>query len=192
MLKIIIICLISYLLGSLNFALIISKYFFKIDLTKYGSGNLGATNTSRVLGKKIAFIVLILDLTKVFLAFYLAYLIDSQVYYLSGLCAAIGHCYPIFNKFNGGKAVATLLAFIIASAMINQDIYLILISFITFIFVLKMSKIVALASITAASLTLIYVISTYPKNYALTFSLIVALLIYRHKSNINQLLKNKD
>lgn len=100
--------IIAYLLGSIPFALIIGKIGYKIDVREHGSGNLGATNAFRVLGIKAGSIVIIGDILKGTAAVLLPQLFDANVYPLIiGIIAVLGHTYPIFAKFKGGKAVAT-------------------------------------------------------------------------------------
>jgi acyl phosphate:glycerol-3-phosphate acyltransferase len=98
----------SYLIGSFSFALVIGKLFYKTDIRGYGSGNLGATNVYRVLGKKAGLIVAIADLLKGTFACLLPQILNSAVNpIICGLLAILGHVFPIFAGFKGGKAVAT-------------------------------------------------------------------------------------
>ena len=121
-------CIIGYLIGSIPFAVIISKLFYKIDIRKYGSKNSGATNVARTLGAKTGLIVLILDALKGGLPSLIMYEITqscltqthpdqlifaSIVFCVTGVCASIGHCHPVFSSFNGGKAVASICGFLI-------------------------------------------------------------------------------
>jgi len=107
--------LMSYILGSIPTALIIGKVFFKKDIRQYGSGNLGGSNTGRVLGKKIGFLVMVLDILKAVIAIFLTKLIINHTnpdllnlsIYLSSAFVLIGHCYTCFANFKGGKAVAS-------------------------------------------------------------------------------------
>ena len=104
---ILIIC--GYLYGSIPFALVIGKLFYKTDVRNYGSGNLGGTNTGRVLGKKAGVAVILLDASKALIVTLLARYIlnalnlNSDVAYICALACVIGHCYPIFAGFKGGK-----------------------------------------------------------------------------------------
>jgi acyl phosphate:glycerol-3-phosphate acyltransferase len=113
-------CLIAYLLGSIPFSVWIGKTFYGIDVREHGSGNAGATNTLRVLGKKTGFIVLFLDSLKGFLAANVVSVLDLDeslllnYQMLFGMMAVIGHIYPIFAGFKGGKGIATLLGIVIA------------------------------------------------------------------------------
>ena len=142
--------LISYLLGSIPNALIIGKAFFKKDIRQFGSGNLGGSNTGRVLGKKIGLLVMILDLLKAVLAIFLTKLIVNETnpnlinlsIYLSSAAVLIGHCYTCFAKFKGGKAVASTFGILLIT-----NIYIFLISIALYVILLKIFKQVSLSSI---------------------------------------------
>ncbi len=137
--------IIAYLLGSIPFALIIGKIGYKIDVREHGSGNLGATNAFRVLGIKAGSIVIIGDILKGTAAVLLPQLFDANVYPLIiGIIAVLGHTYPIFAKFKGGKAVATSGGMILG---INPFLFIIMIA--TFLLSLYLSKYVSLSSMIA-------------------------------------------
>jgi acyl-phosphate glycerol 3-phosphate acyltransferase len=104
----------GYLLGSVPFALVIGKAFYKTDIRQHGSGNLGGSNAGRVLGKKAGIAVMILDILKVTLAMLLVSLFTEGEICLiiAGLFSAVGHCFPVFARFHGGKAVATMYGFL--------------------------------------------------------------------------------
>ena len=127
-LTLIIVCIISYLIGSIPWALVIGKVFYGVDIRKHGSGNLGGTNAGRVLGKTAGITVIILDLLKAFLVTWLAVVIMPDMpiaAVLAGLFACIGHCFPIFAGFKGGKAVATTMGYILAiSLFVTHDFLL--------------------------------------------------------------------
>ena len=111
--------LFAYLLGSLPWSVWIGRIFYGVDIRDYGSGNAGATNTMRVLGTKPGLAVLILDALKGFAAVKLAFLFpayagDIELMVVLGVCAVIGHIFPVFGNFKGGKGIATLLGMIIA------------------------------------------------------------------------------
>ena len=108
--------LIGYLIGSVPFAYVIGKAFYHTDVRQHGSGNLGGSNTGRVLGKKAGLAVMTLDLLKATLSVFLATKISAQpcAVSLAALFTAIGHCYPVFLRFHGGKAVAALYGFLFA------------------------------------------------------------------------------
>ncbi|WP_315970112.1 glycerol-3-phosphate 1-O-acyltransferase PlsY [Bacillus tuaregi] len=122
------ISILAYALGSIPTALIVGKVFFHIDIREHGSNNPGATNTLRVLGKKAAILVLLIDVGKGALAALMPDLLQVDIAPLhSGLLAVIGHCFPIFAGFRGGKAIATT-----AGALVVANIGLFFITYITF------------------------------------------------------------
>lgn len=182
--------LIAYLLGSIPFALIVGKVWYGIDIRKHGSGNLGATNTFRVLGVKAGLVVTIADILKGTVATVLpliaGYFYDMEVSRLIvGLFAVLGHTYPIFAKFKGGKAVATS-----GGVILGLNPLLFLIMFLTFFIVLYVTKYVSLSSMLTGVISTI--VSFFFGDYLL-FGLILILtifVIYRHKDNIKRI-KNK-
>lgn len=181
---------IGYLLGSIPSALIVSKVGYNIDIREHGSGNLGATNAFRVLGIKPGIIVIISDILKGTVATLVPliglYFFDIEVSrLLIGIFAVLGHTYPLFAKFKGGKAVAT-------SGGIILGVYpiLFLIMVLTFLITLYLSKYVSLSSMVTGIVASI--ITLFMKNLIL-FILIVALTIFvfiRHRENIKRI-KNK-
>lgn len=171
--------LLSYLLGSIPFALIIGKLFYKTDIRKHGSGNLGATNTFRTLGKKAGIIVMLGDIGKGTLAASLPLWFNSELSpLLIGLFAIIGHSYPIFAKFKGGKSVATSAGVFIAISPI-----IFCIGFLTFLLSLKISKYVSLSSTLSA--VSMFISTFFFSDISLQiFTLCIAIFIsVKHKSN---------
>ena len=186
------ILLISYLLGSFPSGFLYAKNLKGIDLRYVGSGSTGATNVLRNIGKWPALIVFILDVLKGFIAVKIAYffLSDNIFQVLAGLFAIAGHIWPIWLKGKGGKAVATGLGMFIALSWKVG-----LASFGTFLIMISLTKIVSLSSITAAILLPIYMfkyIGTFNDPYTI-FSFIVAIIvIWKHRSNINRILKGEE
>ncbi len=186
------ILLISYLLGSFPSGFLYAKNLKGIDLRYVGSGSTGATNVLRNIGKWPALIVFILDVLKGFIAVKIAYffLSDNIFQVLAGLFAITGHIWPIWLKGKGGKAVATGLGMFIALSWKVG-----LASFGTFLIIISLTKIVSLSSITAAILLPVYMfkyIGTFNDPYTI-FSFIVAIIvIYKHRSNINRILKGEE
>ena len=186
------ILLISYLLGSFPSGFLYAKNLKGIDLRYVGSGSTGATNVLRNIGKWPALIVFILDVLKGFIAVKIAYffLSDNIFQVLAGLFAITGHIWPIWLKGKGGKAVATGLGMFIALSWKVG-----LASFGTFLIMISLTKIVSLSSITAAILLPIYMfkyIGTFNDPYTI-FSFIVAIIvIWKHRSNINRILKGEE
>ena len=135
----------GYFLGSIPFALVIGKVFFKKDIRNYGSGNLGGGNAGRVLGKKAGVSVMTLDILKVSLAIFIAgCLKDGEgIAVAAGLAAAIGHCFPIFARFKGGKAVATMYGFLFGMALFGGfDLWIFFLPLVSFLIILYLCKII--------------------------------------------------
>ena len=190
--------LIAYLLGSIPNSVWIGKYFYNIDVREFGSGNAGATNTFRVLGKKAGIPVLIFDILKGTLAVALSYFsgfgthsdefINLQLGL--GVAALIGHIFPVFAGFRGGKGVATILGIVICILPLACSL-----SLGVFLFVLLSSRIVSLSSMVAGiSFPIFLNLVLGNTNPILTvFSIIVStLLIITHRKNIQRLLKKEE
>lgn len=184
----IIIC--AYLIGSIPSALWIGKIFYKTDIRQHGSGNLGTTNTFRVLGKKPGIAVLLIDILKgtaAVLLPLLPFFSDSTVHPLIlGVIAAAGHMFPVFARFRGGKAVATS-----GGVVLGYHLPLFLILLIVFVIALKLTKMVSLSSMIVSAAAIIYVIGHWMMtgDYAL-FILVVILagfIFYRHRENIKRI-----
>ena len=180
--------LLSYLIGSIPFALVIGKTLHNIDIRNHGSGNLGATNAFRTLGKKSGMLVALGDIFKGTLAASLPLLLNNGLNpVLVGIVAILGHSFPIFAKFKGGKAVATTAGVILFAAPI-----LFTISLLVFFSSLKITKYVSASSILGA-LT-IFVGSMFTDDPSiLRFSLIIFVFItYKHRSNIKRIIKKEE
>ncbi|MDI1355275.1 MAG: glycerol-3-phosphate 1-O-acyltransferase PlsY [bacterium] len=189
---------IAYLLGSIPTSVWIGRYFYNIDVREFGSGNAGATNTFRVLGKAAGIPVLTIDISKGALAVALAYLSGFAVgsdEFINlqlglGVAALVGHIFPVFAGFRGGKGVATILGIVVCIVPI-PCIYALLI----FLVVLFISRIVSLSSMLAGiAFPIILNLVFGNTNPILTaFSVIVALLlIITHRRNIQRLLKKEE
>lgn len=185
--ELILILLIAYIIGSIPSALWVGKLFYKMDIREHGSGNLGGTNTFRVLGKKAGLIVTILDILKGTAATSLIFLplfTDSMVHPLIlGLVAVIGHMYPVFANFKGGKAVATSGGVLLAY---NWPFFIIVLA--AFFIVLKLTKMVSLTSMIVALIgflySVIYYFWTADFYLLLMLSVFVIFIFYRHRENI--------
>ncbi|MBP1967947.1 glycerol-3-phosphate acyltransferase PlsY [Virgibacillus natechei] len=180
--------LIAYLLGSIPSALIVGKLGYRIDIRQHGSGNMGATNTFRTLGFKAGSIVTIADILKGTIATLipLLFLADAEMSRLViGLFAVIGHTYPIFAKFKGGKSVATSGGIILG---INPLLFLIIIT--SFLLTLYISKYVSLASMITGVVAVIASIILNEVGLIIVTSLLAAFILYRHIDNIKRI-KNK-
>lgn len=187
---------IAYLIGSIPSAVWIGKWLYRIDVRDYGSGNAGATNTFRVLGKKAGIPVLCIDAAKGFFAVYCinGFNTLSQYYpyiqILAGMAALLGHIFPIFAQFRGGKGVATLLGVVLALQPVPC-----LCSILVFLIVLLLGRMVSLASIIAGvTYPIILHVGFHNNNPALSlFSCSVAiLLVFTHRKNIKRILRREE
>jgi acyl phosphate:glycerol-3-phosphate acyltransferase len=180
--------IISYLLGSVPFAVIVGKLGGVGDITKQGSGNPGATNMARIGGKKLGAITLLLDALKGFAAAYLFGLLAGQQYMLwGGVAAIIGHCFSIFLKFKGGKGVATTLGVYFA---INP--LLGAVTVMIWLLVFAIFRISSVAALVALNLVPFFALYYYDQ---VTYAVITALglfITWRHRSNIQKLLKGLE
>lgn len=187
--KEIFILLLAYLIGSIPFALIVGKLAGGVDVRNYGSGNLGGTNAFRVLGWKVGVSVILADIIKGVLATYLGLKLGGElVGILAGVSAAVGHCYPLFAGFKGGKGVAVGAGIYIVLA--PKSIFL---AAIVFILTLLISKYVSLSSILAA-LTIGLSTLVFKSSLFLTVLtwLLVIFVVYRHRSNIKRILAGTE
>lgn len=170
----------AYLIGSIPTALLIGNYFFHVDIRDHGSKNPGATNTLRVMGKRAAVIVLLVDVAKGMLAASLPLIVNVPVEPLNaGLIAVIGHCFPIFAGFRGGKAIATT-----AGALLIVDIGMFMAAYITFFTVILLTKYVFMGSISVGIAMLVYSIFSPEVNEPLIFIAFILFLIFLHRSNL--------
>ncbi|TFJ94758.1 glycerol-3-phosphate 1-O-acyltransferase PlsY [Lentibacillus salicampi] len=177
---------IAYLLGSIPSGVIVGKAGYNIDIREHGSGNLGATNTFRVLGMKAGTIVILADILKGTLATALPLFFDADVFRLGiGLFAVLGHTYPLFARLNGGKAVATSGGIILG---INPVLFAIMI--ISFLITLYISKYVSLSSIVTGVVAVITSIIFRDWALAIVISALTIFVFYRHWENIKRI-KNK-
>ena len=175
-----ILLLAAYLIGSVPTALVVGKLAFNIDIRDHGSHNPGATNTLRVLGKKAAIVVLIVDVGKGILASSLPIITgyDIEPLYL-GLVAIVGHCFPIFADFRGGKAIATT-----AGVLIFVNFWMSLFVFTSFFLVIFLTKYVFLGSISVGLALICYSLFITGDSHGMLFLLFSLFLIFLHRSNI--------
>lgn len=197
--KELVLIIIAYLLGSIPTALIISKKFFGIDIRDYGSGNMGATNTFRVLGSKYGTIVMVCDILKgmaavglfYFLPYYLHNEVDRTNFMIGlGLAAVLGHVFPIFANFKGGKGVATLFGMILAVQPV------VAVSCVgVFIIVLYLTRYVSLSSILGAIMLPVSVLWIWNEHEIMyrVFALLVAfMVVLTHQKNIGRILRGVE
>lgn len=187
--QIILFIVIAYLIGSISPALLVGKIFYKTDIRTMGSGNLGTTNTFRCLGKKAGVIVFVLDISKGIIATMLPSLVLGRVDYLSifGAFAMIGHVYPIFANFKGGKAVATGSGVFI---FLYPTLSLILVAI--FFSTLFITGYVSLGSILICLTSIVY-LSIFESGIDKWIMIVMCIfVIYMHKSNIKRLLNGTE
>lgn len=194
-----ILILIAYLIGSIPTSVWISKAIFNIDIRDYGSGNPGATNTFRVLGSKWGSIVMIVDVTKgiiatslyIFIPYYLTNeLARTNFMIVLGMASVIGHIFPIWAGFRGGKGVATILGMALAIQPIVA-----LLCLLVFLFTLITTRFVSLSSLIAgvAFMVLILFIFNEKETMYRYFAIIVAfMVIITHQKNISRLLNGTE
>lgn len=189
MLSIVLGATMAYLLGSIPSGLWIGRKFFQIDIRQHGSGNLGATNSFRILGKKAGSIVLLMDLLKGSISVLLLKQMDLHGVspLIIALFAVIGHTYPLFANFKGGKAVATFAGVILAYQPV-----LFLIGLGIFILTLAISKMVSFTSMLTISIGVL--LSLYFQDMVLTTIALLAdiFIIYRHRTNIQRILNGTE
>jgi len=194
--EIFLIAALGYVLGSIPFALVIGKVFYQTDIRQYGSKNLGGGNAGRVLGKKAGLAVMTLDILKVTLAVFLASCLQDgeAAMILAGYAAAIGHCFPVFAHFKGGKAVATMYGFLFGMALFGgYGLSIFFLPLITFLIVLYLGKIIALASIASAVANTIYLFVITGGSLLFAASCIfTVVIIVRHKKNLIRIKNHEE
>lgn len=201
----------GYLFGSIPSSVIIGKVFFHKDVRDYGSKNAGGTNAGRVFGKKVGLIVIFLDILKTIIPIYAAYCVLAYTslnqysmqelgYIITAFSCLIGHCFPIFAQFKGGKAVSSFAAICIATNWLIT-----LVGLFVFLLILKLKKYVSLSSIlTSIFLTLFSLLDIYVFNglgmwlfpssiyYFVLLLCSTILLIIRHHANISRLVHHEE
>ena len=193
----------SYLLGSVPTAYIFAKFTKGIDIRKFGSGNVGATNAIRILGKGPGIAVLILDILKGFAAVILlgdlaaakvAFISDELLRIILGISCICGHNWTIFLRFKGGKGVATTFGVLIALAVKISGFKIILgMTVLTWFVVFLIARIVSLASLLSGLALVLYMVLFKQSRILIVASIILSILIIlRHKSNLKRILQGKE
>ena len=207
--------ILGYIVGSLPTALIIGKLTQGIDIREHGSKNLGATNAGRVLGKKYFFIVMTIDAIKCIIGILISYLLfilffnnlDSNIYTIGLSCAGtfamIGHCYPLFANFKGGKGVATALGYLLlTSPLCGLSVV------ISFLIIVLIKRYISLGSIIGAIVAIIYswlMYFLFKENYSIMLlgltnnlgyviitTIFALVVIIKHKENIHRLINKEE
>lgn len=186
----------GYLFGSIPFALVVGKIFYKTDIREYGSGNLGGTNTLRVLGKTAGITVTILDVLKGFIAMLVFSILQSDptITLVAGFATSIGHAFPIFAQFKGGKAVSTYFGFLLGIAVfIQKSPWLFLLAVVVFFSLAFITRYVSLSSMVATSIASLASFVMMSNRLASSMLVVIALfIIYRHRENIKRLLAGTE
>ena len=176
----------SYLMGSIPFGFILTKIFLKKDIREIGSGNIGATNALRSGNKFIGYLTLILDVLKAVAPVLYVKIFYQDFLYVASMCAFLGHVFPIWLKFKGGKGVATYLGILFAINFYYGIIF-VLFWFVTFF----ISKFSSLSSLVGAASVPIYLSIITRFDQVIFFSIMFVLIFFTHRENIKRL-KNKE
>ena len=192
---------VAYLFGSVPWGLFIGLVFFHKDLRKEGSGNTGGTNAGRVLGRPIGVLVVVLDALKALISVATAHYLAPGCEVYAGLACCFGHCFPIFTKFQGGKAVATSYGYFLALALFVTHDWLasFVLPVVCFFGILFFSRMVSFSSmlalwINAIVSTLLYFFNAGSLRVSLPLSLIILSIFvtYRHRSNIERIIAGSE
>ena len=183
---ILIIGVISYLLGSIPFGFILTKIFLKKDIRDIGSGNIGATNVLRTGNKLIGYTTLFLDIIKAVIPVIYIKFNFPELLYIASLCAFLGHVFPIWLKFKGGKGVATYVGI-----LFTINIYFGLVFIISWLMIFTISKFSSLSSLVASISIPIYLLIYAQFDQVIFFTIMFVLIFFTHRENIKRL-KNRE
>ncbi len=182
----ILVAIFSYLMGSIPFGLILTKFFLKKDIREIGSGNIGATNALRTGNKLIGYSTLLLDITKAILPVLYVKTTFPELIFIASLSAFLGHVFPIWLKFKGGKGVATYVGI-----LFSINIFLGIVFVISWGIVFLIFKYSSLSSIVASLTVPVYLLVINENNSAIFFIIMFVLIFFTHRENIKRL-KNKE
>ncbi len=183
---ILLIGIVCYLMGSIPFGFILTKIFLKKDIRKIGSGNIGATNALRTGNKIIGYSTLILDILKAVVPVIYVKIFYQDLLYVSSLCAFLGHVFPIWLKFKGGKGVATYVGILFAI-----NFYLGIVFTISWCVTFFVSKFSSLSSLVGALSIPVYLLILTQIDQVIFFTIMFVLIFFTHRENIKRL-KNKE
>ncbi len=185
----IIFLVLGYLIGSIQVPIIAGKLLKNIDIREHGSGNAGSTNVARVLGVKVAIVVFILDMLKGVLPFLIIrHFLGVELAIVTGMGAVLGHDFPVFMKFKGGKGVAISLGLFIAYNPLVG-----LLALLVGVGIVLITKYVSLASVSVSLTVLAYIWLTGTDTVELVcLTFLVLLLVYQHRGNIKRLATGKE
>ena len=187
--ELILVISISYLMGSIPFGLILTKIFLKKDIREIGSGNIGATNVLRTGNKLIGYLTLILDVLKAVIpVLYIKFNFpELELVYISSLSAFIGHVFPIWLKFKGGKGVATYVGILFSINYFFGIIFIV--SWLIIFFISKYSSLGSILS-TLVIPIFIFLNSSYENQYF--FIIMFVLILYTHRENVKRLINKEE
>ena len=175
----------SYILGSIPFGLLITKFFLKEDIRDVGSGNIGATNVLRTGKKILAALTLFLDISKGFVSVYFTSKYFSELIYLSGLICFLGHVFPVWLKFKGGKGIATYLGVVLALSF-----KLALVFGVSWLVILYATRYSSLSSIIGSLNVFLFAFLSASISFDFLYFTFLMIIIFTHRENILRL-KNK-
>ena len=178
--------IISYLMGSIPFGFILTKIFLKKDIREIGSGNIGATNALRTGNKLIGYSTLLLDVIKAILPVLYVKINHPELIYIASLCAFLGHVFPVWLKFIGGKGVATDVGI-----LFTINIFLGFIFCVSWLLIFLISKYSSLSSLIGSLTIPVYIFFNDQMSNELFFGIMFVLIFYTHRENIKRL-KNKE
>jgi len=187
MMELILVILISYLLGSIPFGLILTKIFLKKDIREIGSGNIGATNVLRTGNKTIGYLTLVLDVLKAIIPVIYIKFQFPELVYVSSLSVFIGHVFPVWLKFIGGKGVATYVGILFSINYIFGALFV-----FSWLIIFFISKYSSLGSILSTLLIPIFIFlnSNYENEYF--FIIMFVLILYTHRENVKRLINKEE
>ena len=180
-----IIIFICYLLGSIPFGFILTKLFLKKDIRNIGSGNIGATNALRTGNKTLGYATLILDISKAVLPIVYIKINFPEYIFIASLCTFLGHVFPIWLKFKGGKGVATYVGILFSISLIYGSVFV-----ASWFIIFLISKYSSLSSIIASLLVPIYLL-LFENSNSTFFLIMFVLILFTHRENVKRL-KNKE
>ena len=183
---ILLIGIVCYLMGSIPFGFILTKIFLKKDIRKIGSGNIGATNALRTGNKIIGYSTLILDILKAVVPVIYVKIFYQDLLYIASLCAFLGHVFPIWLKFKGGKGVATYVGI-----LFTINFYLGIVFMISWCVTFFVSKFSSLSSLVGALSVPVYLLILTQIDQVIFFTIMFVLIFFTHRENIKRL-KNKE
>ena len=184
---IIIIGIISYLIGSIPFGLILTKIFLNKDIREIGSGNIGATNVLRTGNKTIGYATLFFDIIKAVAPVLYVKFFFSELIYIASLCVFLGHVFPIWLKFKGGKGVAAYVGI-----LFTINIYFGFIFIFTWLIIFALTKYSSLSSLVASFSIPIYLAVLTHFEQVFFFTIMFVLIFFTHRENIKRLRNNEE